>query len=274
MSMMFALRAGLLLVVSSALALGCAAETDDDVMSGSSEDTQAVSDELSTSGPEYQPGTELTTSANLNLRNAQSTTATVLVVMPRGSALVVTQKSGGNAWVAVRFGKYEGWAHTDYLMDNDEEEVSSGSPTSSDVNCNGGREAAYEGGRQTGTLQLMRIGSKKATYATGHAFLDLRQKMAARGVTISLNSGFRTQAEQEYFWNCYQTGRCNNGNLAARPGYSNHQNGRAVDISISNHTRFRQVLGELGLTSRWRNTVASERWHWEYFGNDPGGMCN
>lgn len=270
------LRSGLLAAIASIFAAGCAAETDGLTSSSeggeSSDNLEAVSDELSTSGPTYAAGTELTTSANLNLRSAAATNANVLRVLPRGTRVIVTSESGANAWVAVKLGDSEGFAHTDYLMDDDDggmdDDVASG-----DAQCSAGSEKAYEGGSSIGTMQLMKIGSRRATYKTGHAFLQLRDKMKERGVTISINSGFRTQSEQQYFYNCYRNGNCNNGNLAAAPGYSNHQNGRALDLAISNHTKFRQVLSELGLTSKWKNTVASERWHWEYFGSDPGGVC-
>ena len=120
----------------------------------------------------------------------------------------------------------------------------------------------------------MKIDNKLATIKTGHAYLKLKQQMAAKGVTLSINSGFRTMEEQQYFYKCYQTKRCNGGNLAAKPGYSNHQHGRALDLQISNHTKFKAALKSLGLTGKWKNTVRGERWHWEYFGTDPGGICN
>jgi hypothetical protein len=75
-------------------------------------------------------------------------------------------------------------------------------------------------------------------------------------------------AEQQYLYDCYLTKSCNNGNLAAKPGYSNHQNGRAVDVSTSswlfaNAAKFGFV-----------RTVPSEDWHWEYAGPDTGGPCS
>ena len=94
------------------------------------------------------------------------------------------------------------------------------------------------------------------------------------GIQLRINSGFRTMAEQQYFYNCYINKNCNNGNLAAKPGYSNHQNGRALDLSISNQTKFKNELSRLGLSSSWKRTVPSESWHWEYFGSDVGGVCD
>lgn len=73
-------------------------------------------DELATTGPTYQAGTHLRTTANLNLRSGPSTGANILRVMPNGSSVTVRQTSGANAWVAVRFNGYDGWAHTSYLV--------------------------------------------------------------------------------------------------------------------------------------------------------------
>lgn len=47
------------------------------------------------------------------------------------------------------------------------------------------------------------------------------------GKELIASEGFRTAAEQQYFWDLYQSGQ---GNLAAQPGYSNHQEGLAVDF--------------------------------------------
>jgi len=140
--------------------------------------------------------------------------------------------------------------------------------------CNAGSKTAWQNGRNIGAVRLMKIDDKLTTIKTGHAYLKLKRQMAARGVTLSINSGFRTNDEQRYFYNCYRNKNCNGGNEAARPGYSNHQHGRALDIQISNHTKFKQGIRALGLSSAWKNTVAGERWHWEYFGTDPGGICD
>lgn len=86
------------------------------------------------------------------------------------------------------------------------------------------------------------------------------------GVPMSAKSSFRTMEEQEYFWNCYQTKSCNNGNEAAKPGYSNHQKGYAVDFSCIGHGSFagtpcfawmQQHAAEFGLKN-----LPSKAWHW------------
>jgi len=104
----------LLLAAAAALVLGaagCASEPGD---GGALLTSQA--DELATTGPTYTAGTELVTTAALNLRSAGSTSASILRVMPNGSHVTVRVTSGANGWVAVRFSGYDGWAHTSYLV--------------------------------------------------------------------------------------------------------------------------------------------------------------
>jgi hypothetical protein len=54
---------------------------------------------------------------------------------------------------------------------------------------------------------------------------------AAAGVrTVELNSAFRTVAQQFLLYRWYQQGRCGIP-IAATPGTSNHEGGRAIDVS-------------------------------------------
>ncbi|HEX7601631.1 MAG TPA: SH3 domain-containing protein [Polyangiaceae bacterium] len=104
----------LLLAAAAALvlgAVGCASEPGD-----GGELLTSTADELATTGPTYTAGTELVTTAALNLRSSGSTSASILRVMPNGSHVTVRATSGANAWVAVRFNGYDGWAHTSYLV--------------------------------------------------------------------------------------------------------------------------------------------------------------
>lgn len=59
---------------------------------------------------------------------------------------------------------------------------------------------------------------------------------AAQGYTIKPSSSqygaWRPYSLQSYYWNCYQTKSCNNGNLAAVPGSSNHGWGIASDLEF------------------------------------------
>ena len=62
---------------------------------------------------------------------------------------------------------------------------------------------------------------------------------AAAGHTIKMSTteygAWRPYSNQEYFWKCYQTKQCNNGNLAARPGRSMHGWGIASDLSFGSY---------------------------------------
>lgn len=96
--------------------VGCSAEQPQDELTSSSGNVVAeTADELSTTGPTYAAGTVLKTTANLNLRASGAINAKVLRVMPAGSTVTVRERSGANAWVAVSFNGFSGWAHTSYL---------------------------------------------------------------------------------------------------------------------------------------------------------------
>jgi hypothetical protein len=101
------------------------------------------------------------------------------------------------------------------------------------------------------------------TTSTACAFSKMRAAALARGVNIKINSGFRTLARQQYFWNCYQTKACNNGNLAARPGTSNHGIGAALDLNAASAGVY-SWLASNARTYGFVRTVPSENWHWEY----------
>ena len=144
----------------------------------------------------------------------------------------------------------------------DDEIVSGG------VSCRERGDTAYRGGRPY-PIKVITVGGKPVMKSTGHAFLKMQAAAKAAGVRIGLSSGFRTMGEQEYLYGCYLSGRCNNGNLAARPGYSNHQNGLALDVTTS--TWLAQNAGRFGFAA----TVRGEPWHYEHVaGKDPGGPCS
>lgn len=116
------------------------------------------------------------------------------------------------------------------------------------------------------------------TTSTACAFDKMATAAKKAGVTITIASGFRTIARQEYFWNCYQTGACNGGNLAARPGTSNHGRGVALDLNTNcgsqsgsrpacGGSAVYQWLYNNGHNYGFTRTVQSEPWHWEYVGS-------
>ncbi|MBK6691767.1 MAG: D-alanyl-D-alanine carboxypeptidase family protein [Myxococcales bacterium] len=142
----------------------------------------------------------------------------------------------------------------------------------STLTCGHGTEPAYSDGAPLGDVELMLIDDEPVTKTTGYAFLALQKRAAARGIDVHIESGFRTMREQEYLWRCYQTGRCNGGNLAARPGYSNHQSGTALDFATAQRSQLARLIAEEGLP--WQRTVPSEPWHYEYVGGPLAGPCD
>lgn len=84
----------------------------------------------------------------------------------------------------------------------------------------------------------------------------------AQGITLKVNSGFRTMAEQQALYRAYLNGT---GNLAAKPGYSNHQGGIAVDINVGGTgTSTYRWLAANAHKYGFTRTVPSEPWHWEF----------
>lgn len=142
-------------------------------------------------------------------------------------------------------------------------------PVAEDVDCTTFTDTGYNSGKAF-AVTLVTVNEKPISVSTAHAFIRMRAAAEEDGVKLRLNSGFRTMSEQQYLYRCYQTKSCNNGNLAAKPGYSNHQNALAVDVSDPSGKWLYANAKRFG----FENTVPSEPWHWEYAGKDPGGMCS
>lgn len=74
-------------------------------------------------------------------------------------------------------------------------------------------------------------------------------------------SSYRTYAEQQYFWDLYQSGA---GNLAAFPGTSNHGWGTAIDVAAPWMATW---IAQHGARYGWKKTEAfGEWWHFNYVG--------
>lgn len=92
-----------------------------------------------------------------------------------------------------------------------------------------------------------------------------RMKAAAArdGVHLSAASGARSMAQQQELYRRYLNGT---GNLAARPGYSNHQGGISVDVGgLGGYgTRGYRWLANNARRYGFVNDVRGEFWHWTY----------
>lgn len=113
-------------------------------------------------------------------------------------------------------------------------------------------------------IQISTIGNGKLL-RTDAAQAFNRMKAAARraGVTLTPVSGFRSMAQQKALYAAYRAGR---GNLAARPGYSNHQGGISVDVATggSYSSSAYRWLARYGRQYGFVNDVRGEPWHWTY----------
>lgn len=118
----------------------------------------------------------------------------------------------------------------------------------------------YRGGRPF-TLRVVEIDGHDVERSTARAFRAMQRAAAAKGITLRVRSGFRTQERQTELYRAWRRGV---GNPAARPGYSNHQAGRALDLVLDP-----QAYTWLQANARahgFVRTVRSEPWHWEFLG--------
>lgn len=88
------------------------------------------------------------------------------------------------------------------------------------------------------------------------AITDLKATAAATG-DIEVNSAFRTVAQQYLLYRWYQTGRCGIP-AAATPGNSNHEGGRAVDLS-----NYSSVISSMSRHG-WAHDVAGDPVHFDH----------
>jgi hypothetical protein len=111
------------------------------------------------------------------------------------------------------------------------------------------------------------------------AWFELTKKAASEGIILAATSGYRTYAKQADMFN-------GDSRRVARPGYSNHQMGLAVDIAgiqgvnVEAQTCAQRVMALDNPTWQWlnKNTAvygikqySAEAWHWD---PNPGGLSN
>ncbi len=92
------------------------------------------------------------------------------------------------------------------------------------------------------------------------AFQRLKAAAVNAGHAVTVNSAFRTMAKQSALYADYMAGR---GNKAARPGYSKHQNGTAIDLAVKQGSLLSWLRSNASAYGFFE-TVLGENWHWEY----------
>lgn len=109
------------------------------------------------------------------------------------------------------------------------------------------------------TICVVTLQGKLIEVNTARAFMRMQNAARASGISLVLNSGFRTMDQQRYLYDLYRRGV---GNLAAYPGFSNHQSGIALDLGTAANSWLISHAASFG----FRRTVPSEDWHWEWDG--------
>jgi hypothetical protein len=137
------------------------------------------------------------------------------------------------------------------------------------IDCNQHQDTGYSSGNAF-AITVVTVDGKPVEMSTANAYYVMAQAAAAQGVTLQIVSGFRTMAEQQYLYSCYVNCNCNSCNLAAKPGYSNHQSGHALDLNTSSPGVYDWLSAHAGAYG-FERTVPSEAWHWEWWGGGPGG---
>jgi hypothetical protein len=127
----------------------------------------------------------------------------------------------------------------------------------------------WVGGRNKGKAICVRFKNMMVTTAIVCQLKNMFDAAARDGVTLQINSGFRTQAEQLALRarNC-RRGRCKPATAPA--GTSNHQNGIAVDLATKTNPAAYTWLRNKAHSFGFIRAVPSETWHWEYH---PGRDC-
>lgn len=124
---------------------------------------------------------------------------------------------------------------------------------------------------------IVKIDGCNVAVATGAAFIKVAQKFKSEtGLTLHIKSGLRTRLEQTILWNDYMSGK---RGLAAKPGTSEHETGRALDVydsgtdpgvTVAGTTRH-IILVRLMLEEGFKATgdTFGEPWHFEFWATSP-----
>ena len=153
--------------------------------------------------------------------------------------------------------------------DEEEPAAQSTSEELSTVSCTRHAETGYVNGNPF-KIQTVTVDSKLVQVHTADAYMVMAKAAQKAGVHLHVVSGFRSYSEQKYLYHCYTSCSCNNCNLAAKPGYSNHESGHALDLNTSAPGVYHWLENHAAHYG-FKRTVAGEQWHWEWWGGGPGG---
>ena len=145
-----------------------------------------------------------------------------------------------------------------------------------DVSDKFGTNAVWVNGTYKGQVDLVEILDsgleiERMTLDTVEPYLRMVAAARADGITVAINSGFRSYPEQQILHQGFTQG-LPGFNLAAPPGHSNHQNGIALDIAVTGGagTPIYDWLARHATSFGFVRTVNREPWHWEL--NEPAAL--
>jgi len=110
-------------------------------------------------------------------------------------------------------------------------------------------------------IRVVDVDGHDVEVTTARAFRKMQDAARKDGVHLHIRSGFRSLKKQKSLYRDFRRGW---GHLAARPGFSNHQSGKALDIVIDDRTL--DWLRDHGNRFGFHRTVRREAWHWEFQG--------
>lgn len=135
-----------------------------------------------------------------------------------------------------------------------------------------GKALAYVRGKAV-EIDLAPVGSDvngQTAYLRADAaaqFLKMKAHAASQGISLIVEDAFRSMDDQIALYTAYQN---KTGNLAAKPGYSNHQSGIAVDIRVGNsftspvYLWLNKNAPTYGWVNKGKSFPQPEPWHWEF----------
>jgi hypothetical protein len=188
-------------------------------------------------------------------------------VIPNGTEIQVTDTRVQNDKVYVNVDGWGWTAATNLKNQFLNETLATFEPQDGDPK---GANAAWDAGKFLKQLTLVQIvgadgGLKFVSNDIVEFYLKLVNASEADGVLLPLKSGFRTYAKQAYLYDGYVK-KLAGFNLAAKPGFSNHEDGYAYDFTINGYegnSRY-DWLKAHGPEHGFVRTVNKEPWHWEY----------
>jgi hypothetical protein len=123
---------------------------------------------------------------------------------------------------------------------------------------------AYGNGRiPADALAPVGVGDHRLWAPAAHGFQDLVAAAEAEGITIGVNSSYRSYEGQVDMVERY--GLYSQGGRAAQPGTSNHGWGVAIDLQLDDRAQawMRDNAERYGFVE----DVPREPWHWTYYGS-------